>query len=212
VLEGGDLRKAQVFSELTNRCYALMATAGAPTVLNAGIPMHRIKDIDPTVDTRQKIRAIAPVAGTVLDTATGLGYTAIHAARWAAQVVTIELDPAMLDLARLNPWSGALFDSPNIVRTVADSFEQVRQFGDREFSRIIHDPPTFSMAGELYSGEFYRQLHRVLKPDGRLFHYVGDLSSKRGRNLARGVSRRLHEAGFERVARRPQAFGLLARK
>ena len=148
----------------------------------------------------------------MLDTATGLGYTAIRAARWAAEVTTIELDPAMLQLARLNPWSQVLFDSPNIVEIVADSFHQVREFGDHTFSRIIHDPPTFSMAGQLYSGEFYRQLHRVLKPNGRLFHYVGDLRSKRGRNLARGVSRRLHEAGFEHVVRRPEAFGLVARK
>lgn len=211
-LEAGELRKIQVYSEAADRCYALMATGGAPTVLNAGIPMHRIKDIDPMVDTVRKIKTIAPIAGNVLDTTTGLGYTAIRAARWATQVTTIERDPAMLELARLNPWSRALFESPNIVQVVADSFQQIREFGDREFSRIIHDPPTFSMAGELYSGEFYRQLCRVLKPNGRVFHYVGDLQSKRGRNLARGVSLRLQEAGFGHVVRRPEAFGLVARK
>ena len=62
LFQRGDLRKIQVFSELTGRSYVLMPTRGAPTVLNSGIPMHRIKDVDPMADTRQKIRAIAPVA------------------------------------------------------------------------------------------------------------------------------------------------------
>jgi predicted methyltransferase len=70
------------------------------------------------------------------------------------------------------------------------------------------------MAGELYSGEFYRQLYRVLRQRGRLYHYIGDLDSKSGRNsaIAKGVMRRLSEAGFSRVLRRTDAFGLVAYK
>ena len=212
VLEQEGLRKVQAFSQATNRFYVLMPTETAPTVLNSGIPMHRIKDIDPLADTRRKIRSIAPVAGAVLDTATGLGYTAIEAAKTAAAVTTIEIDPAMLDLARLNPWSRELFDHPRIEQLIGDSSEEIRRFDDASFSRIIHDPPMFSLAGELYSGAFYRQLHRVLKENGRLLHYVGNLQSKLGRNVARGVSRRLKEAGFSRVVPRREAFGLVARK
>ena len=70
----------------------------------------------------------------------------------------------------------------------------------------------FSLAGELYSGEFYRHLYRVLARKGRLFHYIGDLESRSGRNVARGVVRRLQEAGFSRVVRRPEAFGVVAYK
>ena len=83
-------------------------------------------------------------------------------------------------------------------------------FEDESFTCIIHDPPTFSLAGDLYSGEFYRQLHRRLRRKGRLFHYIGDLESRSGRNVARGVVRRLQEAGFARVVRRPRAFGVVA--
>ena len=45
---------------------------------------------------------------------------------------------------------------------------------------------------------------------GRLFHYIGDLESPSGRIVARGAVRRLQEAGFARVTRRPEAFGLVA--
>jgi hypothetical protein len=68
----------------------------------------------------------------------------------------------------------------------------------------------FSLAGELYSRACYEELYRVLKRKGRLFHYIGDLESRSGRNVARGVVRRLREAGFSRVVRKPGAFGLVA--
>lgn len=204
------LEKAQIFSETYNRLYSLYPTAAAPTMLVSGITMHRIKDIDPWEDTRRKIKAIAPIKGRVLDTATGLGYTAIFAAGQAGQVTTIELDPAVLDLARLNPWSRPLFDSPNIEQLIGDSFDLIADFSDAAFDRILHDPPRFALAGELFSADFYGELKRVLKPGGRLFHYVGDPASKSGRNTTKSVARRLEEAGFRRVIRKPEAFGLLA--
>ena len=61
------------------------------------------------------MKSITPIVGCVLDTATGLGYTAIEAAKTAEQVVTIELDPVALEIARLNPWSQTMFDNPEIV-------------------------------------------------------------------------------------------------
>src|SRR6266446_1811181 len=210
LIENGNVRPIQVFSETTNRVCSLMPTEKAPSMLIAGFVMHRIKDIDPYTDTLQKIGAISPVIGRVLDTATGLGYTAIEAARTAEQVVTIELDPGAQEMGRLNPWSRALFENPRIQQVMGDACEVVQTFEDQSFARIIHDPPTFSLAGELYSGEFYRQLFRVLKRGGRLFHYVGDPNSKASGGVTKGVLRRLQEAGFARVVRRPEAFGVVA--
>jgi len=212
VVEDGTPRKIQVFSEEANRLYSLMPTEGAPTMLVSGIPMHRIKGIDPHRDTLRKIEAIAPVVGRVLDTATGLGYTAIEAARTAEHVITIEIEPAALQVARLNPWSQALFDNPRITLVLGDTIEEIEGFEDGTFARIIHDPPALSLAGDLYSGAFYRQLLRVLQRGGRLFHYVGDLESKSGRTVVKGVMRRLQEAGFSRVVRCPGAFGLVVYK
>jgi len=212
LVEEGAVRKIQVFSEATDRLYSLMPTQGAPTMLVSGIPMHRIKGIDPHQDTLRKIKTIAPIRGHVLDTATGLGYTAIQAARSADRVVTIELDPAALEIAGLNPWSQRLFQNPKITQIVGDSCEEIKNLGEGAFARIIHDPPAFSLAGDLYSAEFYRELFRVLGRGGRLFHYIGDLESKSGRVVARGAMRRLGEAGFSKVVRRPEAFGLVAYK
>jgi predicted methyltransferase len=212
LIEDDAPRKIQIFSETTNRLYSLMPTAGAPTMLLSGIPMHRVKGIEPHRDTLQKIETIAPVTGRVLDTATGLGYTATKAAQTAEQVITVEIAPAVLEIARLNPWSQALFENPRITQIVGDVAEEIEGYEKETFTRIIHDPPAFNLAGDLYSGAFYRQLFRVLRRGGRLFHYVGDLESRSGRTVVKGVIRRLQEAGFSRVARRAEAFGLVAHK
>ena len=211
-VEGGEARAIQVFSATTNWARSLYPTRGAPTTLVAGFPMHRIKDTDPWEDTRVKVAALAPVMGNVLDTATGLGYTAIALATTARSVTTIEYDPAALELARLNPWSRELFDNPAITQIVGDASEVVPSFEDGAFDRILHDPPTFSLAGELYSGAFYRELCRVLAKGGCLFHYIGDPGSKFGKRMTTGVVRRLREVGFRRVVPRPEAFGVLAYK
>ena len=90
VIEESSPHRIQFFSQHTHQLYSLMPTRRAPTMLISGLPMHRVKDTDPHADTLEKIKAIAPVTGHVLDTATGLGYTAIQAARTAQQVTTIE--------------------------------------------------------------------------------------------------------------------------
>jgi predicted methyltransferase len=212
VVEDNRAEKVQFFSEALNRFYSLMPTEGAPTMIAAGFPMHRIKGIEPHEDTLRKIRTLAPVTGPVLDTTTGLGYTAIEASRTASRVVTVELDPTVLEVCRRNPWSQELFDNPRIEQRIGDSFEVIQTFGDQAFHQIFHDPPTFKLAGQLYSGEFYRQLFRVLRRGGQLFHYIGDLESALGSNVSKGAIKRLQEQGFKKVIRRPEAFGLVAYK
>ncbi len=211
-VQDGELLKIQAYSAYTGRHYTLMSTERAPTLLISGIPMHRIKDTDPYADTLTKIDAIQPVVGQVLDTCTGLGYTAIQAAHSADQVTTIELDPTVMEIIRRNPWSQELLDNPKISQIFGDSYEVVENFLEGQFDRILHDPPTLSLAGELYSTDFYRQLYRVLKPGGILFHYIGDLDSRLGHRVARGAAQRLQEAGFRSVRPRKAAFGLVARK
>lgn len=201
-----------IFSPTTGMLRSLMATNGAPTTLVSGFSMHRIKATEPWADTQAKARAIAPISGRALDTTTGLGYTAILAARTATEVVTIELDPAGLEIAHSNPWSHELFDRPTIQRIIGDAFEVVAEQPDASFDRIIHDPPYLALAGELYSEEMYRRLYRVLRKGGRLFHYIADPRSSSGAKTTAGVIRRLEAAGFHRIERRPDAFGVIAMK
>ncbi len=212
VLDEGGLRKIIIYSELSDLTYSLMPTAGAPTMLVSGIPMHRIKDTDPGQDTLEKLKSIKPVTGQVLDTATGLGYTAIQASRTAAHVTTIEYEPAALEIARLNPWSRSLFTAPNITQLIGDSYDIVQTLDDEAYARIIHDPPVFALAGHLYSTEFYLELYRVLQPSGRMFHYIGNPESKSGAGITRGVVKRLRHTGFERVREARRAFGVVAYK
>jgi len=211
-ITGKEIIPIRLYSEQTGRVYSLMPTKGAPTLLISGIPMHRFKDIDPYEDTRKKIKAAGASFGKVLDTATGLGYTAIQASRKAIQVITVERDEEVLQIARQNPWSRELFENPRITQIVGDAYEEIIHFGDGEFRLIIHDPPAFSLAGELYSAEFYRQAWRVLNQKGKMFHYIGDPASKMGAGVTRGVIRRLKEAGFSRIVHQPEAFGVLALK
>ena len=207
----GVFDKILIFSELTNSTYSLYPTQSAPTMLISGIPMHRIKDTTPEKDTNQKIKAARPT-GRVLDTATGLGYTAIAAAKTAEQVITVELDPAAQQICRLNPWSQQLFDHPRIEQHIGDSFDVIETIQDTSLNCIIHDPPTFSLAGHLYSRDFYSEMYRVLKSGGRIFHYIGDPESKSGRRITAGAIQRLEQVGFKQVHRVPRAFGVIAIK
>jgi predicted methyltransferase len=200
------------FSASTNRAYRLFPTAEAPGLLISGFTMHRFKDISPRRAALEMVRAAAPVRGRVLDTATGLGYTAMAAARSAAAVVTVEIDPGSLEMARANPWSQELFHHPAIRCVLGDSGEEIAKFPDGHFSVIIHDPPSMSLAGDLYGEAFYRQAWRVLGDNGRMFHYLGDPASATGGRVTRGVINRLRAAGFRRIVPKPGAYGVLALK
>jgi len=207
--------KVEGLSELTSRPASLLpldeASPTPPTAVLGGFNMHRTKGIDPAGDTDNKLRALGKKGGRVLDVCTGLGYTACAAARRAGvrEVVTIELDPAMVELQRANPWSRQLFDDPKITRLLGDATEVLPALPEGYFDAAVHDPPANAMSGELYSLEVYRALRRLLRPGGVLFHYVGDPASKASGRLFKGVLQRLREAGFD-AKTTPAAYGITA--
>lgn len=211
-LENDEFTAIRGYSELLQRSYQLFPTAASPALLIAGFIMHRIRDVSPVQGAHAMVKAVVPVSGRLLDTATGLGYAAIEAARHASEVVTIELDPAARAIARQNPWSQALFTHERIQQRIGNSAELVPSFEAESFAAVVHDPPAINLAGELYAETFYAELYRVLQRRGRLFHYIGDPASASGARTTRGVVKRLQAAGFARVVPRPEAFGVLATK
>ncbi|HOX05761.1 MAG TPA: methyltransferase domain-containing protein [Planctomycetota bacterium] len=223
---GGAVSKLIRYSEATAKSYKLRPTADWPALEISGILMHRIKGTTPRLDAEAKLRLVAPVLGSVLDTCMGLGYTAILAARTAASVTAVEKDANVIEMARINPHSRQLFHSPGEggglgagsggrrIRVIqGDAAEVLAGMPDGGFDLVNHDPPTLSVAGELYADAFYAGLLRVLRPGGRLLHYIGSPGSRgRGVNLPASVSRRLGRLGFADV-RHDQATGcVLARK
>jgi hypothetical protein len=211
---GAPVDRFQVFSEGTSRAVSLMPTSPglAPTALIAGFSMHRFGvGVDPMEDTARKLASVGPIrAGArVLDICTGLAYTAVAAHNKGGRVTTIELDRAMTEMCRMNPHSRELFGG-QIRQLYGNAADVVPTFPDASFDRIIHDPPTFALAGELFSGEFYGHLRRILAPKGRLYHYIGDPASKSAGNVAKGVVTRLKQAGFGGVAIDYNAHGIIA--
>jgi predicted methyltransferase len=178
--------------------YKLAPTSGAPTLEIDGVRMHRTKGTTPEADAMEKVRVLGIRGGLVLEIGTGLGYTAQAAVNAGADsVFSVELSPAVLKIAVMNPWSRRTFIGERIHIVLGDAYDIVRSLRSGLFDYMIHDPPRFSLAGHLYGTSFYAELFRVLKKGGRLFHYVGEPGSRyRGRNLREGVANRLREVGF----------------
>ncbi|GIL98545.1 hypothetical protein Vretimale_3912, partial [Volvox reticuliferus] len=108
----------------------------------------------PSQDAEDKARLVKLRRGsTVLDICCGLGYSAIACARLGARrVVTLELDPCVLEVARQNSQSAELFNSGGVIEILlGPAQETVTTLPDGAFSAVLHDPPRFSHAGELYS-------------------------------------------------------------
>jgi len=185
----------------------------APTLEINGIQMHRTVGTDPWRDTIAKVSALGSLKNRkILDICTGLGYTAIaEMLRGAEKVVTIEKDANVLFMASLNPWSRSL-ENEKIEIVVGDALQVIKELESESFDAVLHDPPRFSIAGELYSLEFYKEIFRVLKKGGKLFHYTGEPGKHTNVDILKGIKRRLEEAGFEEIVWIDRAKGFRARK
>ena len=169
---------------------------GPPTFEIDGIKMLPTAQLSPYEDAANKVALIEPRGKVILDTCGGLGYFAAWCAQGGAtQVLSYEKNPDVLWLRGLNPWS----PQPDATLTLVqgDITEQIAVLPDASVDAILHDPPRFGIAGELYAQAFYDQLARVLRRRGRLFHYTGTPNKlTSGRDVPAEVARRLRRAGF----------------
>lgn len=170
---------------------------GPPTFEIDGIKMLPTAKVSPYADAERKVALIAPRGKVVLDTCGGLGYFAAWCvAGGAARVQSYEKNPDVLWLRSFNPWSPAPGDVLTV--TCGDVSELIGAMPSKSVDAILHDPPRFGIAGELYSQHFYGELARVIRPRGRLFHYTGSPNAlTTGRDVPGEVSGRLQKAGFK---------------
>jgi len=175
---------------------------GPPTFEIDGIKMLPSLQVSPFADAERKVALIQPRGKRVLDTCGGLGYFAACCLAGGAQAIrSFEINADVIWLRGLNPWSpeypDATLDRSALSLTHGSSLEAIASMADASFDAVLHDPPRFGIAGDLYSQAFYDQLARVLRPGGRLFHYTGTPNKlTSGRDVQREVSKRLQAAGF----------------
>lgn len=175
---------------------------GAPTFEIDGIKMLPTSKESPVDDARRKVALVEPRGKTVLDTCGGLGYFAACCLEaGVARIRSFEKNPDVLWLRTLNPWSPDPDDSASGGRlelTHADVLQAIGNVDNASVDAVLHDPPRFGIAGDLYSQAFYDQLARVLRRGGRLFHYTGSPNKLTSdRDVPREVAKRLEKAGFK---------------
>ncbi len=209
-LENGEL---EVLEHRGEGYYKLVPTDTAPLLEISGVKMHISKGINPFDSAGQMARQVVQPGHRVLDTCSGLGYAASEALNLGArEVISVEFSKTVMDLRKMNPWSQRIFGD-RIVLIHADIFDYISMFESESFDSIIHDPPRFSLAGELYGEAFYRELFRVLKRRGSLFHYTGNPHMiKRGSSFVDQAIRRLKAAGFKKVVKNEELMGVTALK
>jgi predicted methyltransferase len=182
---------------------------GPPTFEIDGIKMLPTATVSPYEDAERKTALIAPRGKRILDTCGGLGYFAAWCLKGkAAEILSCEKNPDVIWLRSLNPWSPPAGGTLTLVEgdIAQDILTRPRDSADA----ILHDPPRFGIAGELYSQAFYEQLARVLKRKGLLFHYTGSPNKlTTGRDVRNEVATRLRRAGFTTTA---ELDGVLAVK
>jgi predicted methyltransferase len=169
---------------------------GPPTFEIDGIKMLPTAQGSPYADAGRKVGLIQPRGKVILDTCGGLGYFAAWCLLGQArQVLSYENNPDVIWLRSLNPWSPET--GGGLTLTQGDIAVEITMLPSESVDAILHDPPRFGIAGELYSQVFYDHLARVLKRKGKLFHYTGapnKLAS--GRDVPNEVAKRLRRAGF----------------
>ena len=138
---------------------------GVPTFEIDGIKMLPTSKESPLDDARRKVALVAPRGKTVLDTCGGLGYFAACCLEaGVAHMRSFEKNEDVLWLRTLNPWSPDPADSGGRLQLEhANVSQAIGQLASASFDALLHDPPRFGIAGELYSQAFYGELARVLR-------------------------------------------------
>ena len=153
-------------SRFTNSLIKLVPTEwGTPTFEIDGIKMLVSAQVSPYADAERKVALIQPRGKVILDTCGGLGYFAAWCLQGKAKlIISFEKNPDVIWLRGLNPWSPVTGGALNL--TLGDVAVEILAIPNESVDAILHDPPRFGIAGELYSQVFYDHLARVIKRKG----------------------------------------------
>lgn len=214
--EDGSLFKIQTFSEVTNKPVRLAPTKlfNPPIIEIAGVRMHNIvhiEDLNPITDAKNKTESLDSQNSYIMEVGFGLGYTALNILKDKNKIDSYEIDPAVIQIAKENPWSNEVFASSDFNLVNTDIYLSISSIKDNTYDNIMFDPPRFINAESLYSPSFYKELHRVLKNSGKIYHYIGRPRDKfKGQDIFPRVKKNLEESGFVNVDR--SYLGVIAYK
>ncbi len=202
----------KIFDPDTNLFYQLVYEDPKHPILQiSGI---RMQEGHPVETAKLKVGLLNVKPGMkVLECCTGLGYCTYELVKSAGEnkVTSIEFDENVLTLAKTLPHFQEI--QGKYTQLIGDAFDYVREFANsgRRFDRILHDPPRFSRAPQLYSQEFYNNVYAILNSGGIFVHYVGNPFSKfRKKNFVGGIIKRLRRAGFKSL--RKVGYNLVIRR
>ncbi|MGV9560308.1 polyamine aminopropyltransferase [Streptomyces sp. NPDC003522] len=120
----------------------------------------------------------------VLGGGDGLAAREVLARPGTRRVDVVDLDPALIRLARADPGlsrlNGHALDDPRVRVTVDDAFHRLRETPPGTYDVVITDLPDPGMtaATKLYSQEFYGLARRALRPGGRLAVHAGPVDAR----------------------------------
>jgi spermidine synthase len=93
------------------------------------------------------------------------------------RIVQVELDPAVIELARttMRDANGGSLDNPRVEVVIGDAMTWLRGASDARFDSVIVDlpDPDTPVLGRLYSTEFYTLAARALAPGGLMVVQAG---------------------------------------
>ncbi|MCV7380196.1 spermidine synthase [Mycobacterium alsense] len=93
------------------------------------------------------------------------------------KIVQVELDPAVIELARttMRDANGGSLDNPRVNVVIGDAMRWLREAGSAPFDAVIVDlpDPDTPVLGRLYSTEFYALAARALAPGGLMVVQAG---------------------------------------
>jgi len=204
--QDGEFKRIRFTGDETGQVYELAETAGRPMLKVSATPFHKwdfIKRIEEDA-------ARGLIKGTVLDVGTGLGYTAIAAAKTAKRVITVEHDPHIIQLQTINPWSHPLV-AENIEQIDGDVCDYIETVEPGSFDTIILDGGTPRSSGYFFSQRNYDGMRQALKRGGTLYHYLPDHGVQHGRDFPGEVISRIKKAGFLDIKRFKEENFIVAR-